>query len=141
MCLRTCVWMSSGHYGTQPFVTLPYVGRYTMGWLRLVGSLKLEVSFAKEAYKRDDILQKRPMILRSLLIVATPHRINCYTTLQFATLPHDAIHYLIHRYTTPQFAPSCPFYRSKETYISCSVLQCVALCCSVSQCVAEPRNS
>jgi len=30
------------------------------------------VSFAKEAYKRDDILQKRPIILRSLLIVATP---------------------------------------------------------------------
>ena len=27
---------------------------------------------AKERYKRDDILQKRPLILRSLLIVATP---------------------------------------------------------------------
>ena len=26
-----------------------------MGWLRLVGSLKLLVSFAKEPYKRDDI--------------------------------------------------------------------------------------
>jgi len=43
-----------------------------MGWLRLVGSLKVQVSFAKESHKRDDILQKRPMILRSLLIVATP---------------------------------------------------------------------
>ena len=46
-----------------------------MGWLRSVGSLKLYVnlyvSFAKEPYKRDDILQKRPIILRSLLIVAT----------------------------------------------------------------------
>jgi len=42
-------------------------------WLRLVGSLKLQVSFAQEPYKRDDILQKRPMILRSLLIVATPY--------------------------------------------------------------------
>ena len=31
-------------------------------WLRLVGSLKLQVSFAKEPYKRDDILQKRPII-------------------------------------------------------------------------------
>jgi len=28
----------------------------TMGWLRLVGSLKLQVSFAKEPYKRDYIL-------------------------------------------------------------------------------------
>jgi len=44
----------------------------TMGWLRLVGSLKLYVSFAKEPHKRDDILQKRPIFLRSLLIVATP---------------------------------------------------------------------
>ena len=41
-----------------------------MGWLRLVGSLKLKVSVAKVPYKRDDILQKRPVILRSLLIVA-----------------------------------------------------------------------
>ena len=46
----------------------------TMGWLRLVGSLKLYVSFAKEPYKRDYILQKRPTILRSLLIVATPYQ-------------------------------------------------------------------
>jgi len=43
-----------------------------MGLLRLVGSLKLKVSFEKEPYKRDDILQKRPIILRSLLIVASP---------------------------------------------------------------------
>jgi len=43
-----------------------------MGWLTLVGSLILWVSFAKEPYQRDYILQKRPMILRSLLIVATP---------------------------------------------------------------------
>jgi len=47
-----------------------------MGWLRLVGSLKLQVSFAKEPYKTDDILQKRPKILRSLLIVATPYHVE-----------------------------------------------------------------
>ena len=43
-----------------------------MRWLRLVGSLKLHVPFAKEPYKRDDILQMRPIILRRLRIVATP---------------------------------------------------------------------
>jgi len=43
-----------------------------MGWLWLVGSMKLYVSFSKEPYKRDNILQKRPTILGSLLIVATP---------------------------------------------------------------------
>ena len=36
--------------------------------------VKIIVSFAKEPYKRDDILQKRPIILRSLLIVATPYQ-------------------------------------------------------------------
>ena len=44
-----------------------------MGWLWLVGSLKSEVSFAKEPCKRDDILQKRLIISRSLLVEATPY--------------------------------------------------------------------
>jgi len=35
---------------------------------RLVGSSKWQVSCAKEPYKRDDILPKRPLIWRSLLI-------------------------------------------------------------------------
>jgi len=60
MCLHACVYDVSH---CSP------VGR-----LRLVGSLKLQVSFAKEPYERDDILQKRPMLLRSLLIVATPYK-------------------------------------------------------------------
>jgi len=42
-------------------------------WLRSVGSFKLYVSFAKDTYKRDDILQKRRIIIWSLLIVATPY--------------------------------------------------------------------
>ena len=33
-----------------------------MATIRLVGSLKLQVSFAKEPYKSDYILQKRPII-------------------------------------------------------------------------------
>jgi len=35
--------------------------------------LKLYLSFAKEPYKRDYILQKRPIISRNLLIEATPY--------------------------------------------------------------------
>ena len=35
------------------------VGRFTIGWLRLLGSFKSLVSFAKEPYKRDYILHKR----------------------------------------------------------------------------------
>jgi len=44
----------------------------TVGWLRLVGSIKLQVSFAKEPYKRDDILQMTHVIVSILLTVATP---------------------------------------------------------------------
>jgi len=46
-----------------------------------VGPLKLKVSFAKEPYKRDYkgdyILQKRPVIVSSLLIVATSSAQEC----------------------------------------------------------------
>jgi len=44
-----------------------------MGWLRLVGSLKLEVSFAEYHLFYRALLQKRPIILRSLLTKATPY--------------------------------------------------------------------
>jgi hypothetical protein len=45
------VWHDSFHMSDMAHSTC-------MGWLRLVGSLKCYVSFAKEPYKRDDILQK-----------------------------------------------------------------------------------
>jgi len=48
-----------------------------MRWLWFVGSIKLYVSFAKDTYKRDDILQKRPIILSILLTVATPISHHC----------------------------------------------------------------
>jgi len=47
-----------------------------MGWLRLVGSLKLQVSFAEFRLFYRALLQKRPIILRSLQIVATPYPIS-----------------------------------------------------------------
>jgi len=47
-----------------------------MGWLRLVGSLKVQVSFAEYRLFYRALLQKRPIILRSLLIVATPQCVS-----------------------------------------------------------------
>ena len=56
--------------------------------LRLVVSLKLYVSFAKEPYERDDILQKRPTILIVGLINVRGHwrsRLFCFcSVLTFA---------------------------------------------------------
>ena len=60
-----------------------------MGWLRLVGSLKLQVSFAEYRLFYRALLQKRPMILRSLLIEATP-----YMHL-WALFTHDVLETLI----------------------------------------------
>jgi len=55
----------------------------TMEWLRLVGSSRLHVSFAEYCLFYRALLQKRPVILRSLLIVATKYplvwrRTICY---------------------------------------------------------------
>jgi len=68
------------------FLTLLWIS--DMGWLRLVGSLKLQVSFAKEPYKRVDILQKRLMILRSLLIVATSYHVYSSLAPLKRVMPH-----------------------------------------------------
>ena len=50
-------------------VTTPYM---TMQWQRFVGSLKIQVSFAKEPTQTGALLQTRPNILRSLQKIATP---------------------------------------------------------------------
>jgi len=50
-----------------------------MGWLWLVGSFKLHVSFAEYSLVYRARLQKRPVILRSLLIVAIPFLFRCST--------------------------------------------------------------
>ena len=47
-----------------------------VGWLWLVGSFKLYVSFAGFRLFYRALLQKRPILLRSLLIVATPYRVR-----------------------------------------------------------------
>ena len=54
-----------------------------MGWLRLVGSLKLQVSFAEYSLFYRALLQKRPIILRSLLIKATPYTFDGVSVLEF----------------------------------------------------------
>jgi len=56
--------------------------------------------FAKEPYKTDDILQKRPIILSILLTVATPYLIY---------VAHPTVSWLIHMYcfTTVSYVYIC----------------------------------
>ena len=44
-----------------------------MGCLRLAGSLKVQVSFAEYGLFYRALLQKRPILVRSLLLVATAY--------------------------------------------------------------------
>jgi len=46
-----------------------------MGWLRSVAPIKLQVSFAKELYTRDDILQKTCNFIDPTLMMRCPHNI------------------------------------------------------------------
>jgi len=81
-----------------------------MGWLRFMGSLKAKVSFAEYRLFYRALLQKRPLILRSLLIVATPYpdllsylsrmRVSCLSNmLHTHTHTHTYTHTYIHTYT------------------------------------------
>jgi len=76
----SCIWyrwhINSGkeRFFWTHLTLLTHLTPSTIGWLRLVESIKFLVSFAKEPYKTDDILQKRPIILSILLTVATPYR-------------------------------------------------------------------
>jgi len=84
-----------------------------MGWLRLVGSLKLQVPCAEYSLFYRALLQKRPIILRSLLIVATP-----YTTFGLRDTParHSDSHLS---------RPSANAWRVLDSHIQA---QCVLVC-------------
>jgi len=73
-----------------------------MGWLRLVGSLKLHVSFAEYHLFYRALLQKRPIILRSLLSIATPSNTPrthiSYVCSTYPKIESQLYQYLVHTY-------------------------------------------
>jgi len=106
--------------------------RTHMGWLRLVGSFKLQVSFAKEPYKRDHILQQRPTILRSLLIEATPYP-ALWKCLCFC-LSQDISSRIISLYiNTHTYVSYVPIYIYLLKYIH--VCPCICTCISTCICM------
>ena len=82
---------------------------FGMGWLQSVASTKFEVSFAEYRLFYRALLQKRPIILRSLLVVATPDA--------------GAICILM-----SAFAEARSLFHVAGC---CSMLHCVVACCSV----------
>ena len=69
VCVYVCVWRWWRIIGSRKIVSV----FLCIGWLRLVGCLKWQVSFAEYRLLNRALLQKRPVILRSLLIEATPY--------------------------------------------------------------------
>ena len=70
--MHTCTTNMYSHVYVHAYIQVTNFQTCVYGAATISRLLKLKVSFAKEPYERDDILQKRPTILRSLLIVATP---------------------------------------------------------------------
>jgi len=66
--------IADGELMSQVLVTScdQYLTLSTMGWLRLVGSMKLQVSFAEYSLFYRALLQKRPTIVSILLAEVTP---------------------------------------------------------------------
>ena len=69
LCSRFSRFLFLRNFWSLQSVTTPYM---TMKWQRFVGSLKIQVSFAKEPTQTGALLQTRPNILRSLQKIATP---------------------------------------------------------------------
>ena len=86
-----------------------------MGWLRLVYILKLYVSFAEYHLFYRAPLQKRSVILRSLLIVATLYSLLLQRVLQCVM----------------QCVLQCVLQLSIAVYVAVCVVVCVAMCCKM----------
>jgi len=94
-----------------------------MGWLRVVGSLILYISFAEHCLFYRALLQRRPIILKSLLIVATPYQISPQFWYLFSNIIRrypDAKFMKPIKYRSEQFLCFCG---SMYTAIHCSTLQ------------------
>jgi len=88
-----------------------------MWWLRLVGSLKLYVSFAKKPYKRDLYSPKRRIILRGLLIIATPYVIHSLLILGNQQVRSwRERHAPIRLWCHPTIYQLCPTIRQRQHY-------------------------
>jgi len=94
-----------------------------MGWLRLVGSSKLYVSLAEYSLFYRALFQKRPILLGSLLIVATTYL--CHRLFISAFAPqHASIHWKTLQH------PATPCNTLQHPATPCNTLQHTAAQCS-----------
>jgi len=116
-----------------------------MGWLRLVGSLKVSVSSAKYRLSYGALWKKRFIMLRSLLIVATPHQEYAYSgahgfmfilshisqiiTFRFI-YSHVHVLIVIFPYSKAMFLRATPNALPRCTRVAACCSACDAACCN-----------
>ena len=71
-------------------ISIGRIGARIMGWLRLVGCLKIYVSLQNIGLFCRAFLQKRPVFLSILLIVATPYQTLERSAIAVTTVPFMA---------------------------------------------------
>jgi len=74
LCVGVHIYVYTHEHTQHSYVRVYLYIQIDMGWLRSVGSIKLQVPFAEYRLFYRALVQKRPMILRSLLILASPYR-------------------------------------------------------------------
>jgi len=123
---------------------------YLMGWLRWVGSIKWQVSFAEYSLFYRSLLQKRPIILSILLTKATPYQTLGANTCLYLTQCDMLARIEIFIYIKSLWANSlyisrngvniCPYVTVYMHTIYCNayvyfVCVCVYVCVCVCMCV------
>ena len=106
-----------------------------MGWLRLVGCLKIYVSLQNIGLFCRALLQKRPIFLRSQIIVATPYVGMRHAATHCNTLQHVSTHCNTLQHT----ATLCNTLQHSATH--CNTLQHTATHCNTLQHTATLCNT
>jgi len=139
---KILVYLSSLHYvaaSEASAMATMSVHLRNMRWLRLVDSFKLSVSFAEYHLFKKALFQERPIILRSLIVTATPQAPRCAKPV-ITTAFYLSLCIVLHCVASSPLVLHCiasspleyaPHWANPETrggdfFLLCSVLHCVA---------------
>jgi len=136
---RKCLCVAVSCSMLQCYSVLQCAEPLVMVWLRLVGSLKLRVSFAEYSLFNRTLLQKKP-IISGAQQSEPPHRLSCIVacSARWKFLCVTVCCSLLQCVAVFCSMSSRTVACSASVFVCYCVVQYVAVCCSVLQCV-EPR--
>jgi len=103
-----CVHPKLAHHWVMSIISESFYASTTWYGVAMIKRLLIIIGrFAKEPYKRDDILQNRPIISRSLLIVVSPYLSESWHTwMRHATRINETRYILISQHCITKICPS-----------------------------------